>query len=623
MSGKPSRVVRPLKVATKGGREMSATKLAEHVAKVKEGKLETDVDSPAIAVAMLDSTSAFGGWRPELDARAWQYFAAHVEATLLGVIPIAVGEGGPRRKVAERLVRNLAREHEDKVRAVASGYGKKVAASVDEILAFDMRFDCPNVTPQMPLAWRADAFTRPLLRDGRALPLIAVERIGHMLAFSTLDRRYAGITDLKDVCEPRSLAELAWDVARAWEAAGGIKRDQWMIESLAHLGDDEVIRRTTPALTNPYVVHVLGHTATDAAATELCTIAWRSTHDNKPKVTTGRADTLAAVAAAFAAVARKRGVTVEQVEDSLMPTIPIAASNDADAPVSSRLVSLRSKSIDARVKLDYGSRTVAVGFDERLDPFVESAHGSKLRDLPQAGKNDDPVKVARAEEVWRELQEDVAAIADVRLVSLERAMISGRSWTLEAFRHAWMDHPLMRHLSRSIVWRGTVAFRITQEGTFADVDDRDVTDIANVTAAHPAEMTDDEVARWGGVFTDYRIIQPIEQLSRRVLRRSPTHAKETPMTLVPAVPTTQAELYDKFHAKRFEASWRDKELVASRPCARSPGRLRMTLTFDKQVLVRAALVAERGGRVVDLDDVDAVDLSELAHDLDVMPAPHI
>jgi len=596
---------------------MSAAKLAEHVAKVKEGKLTEDIDSPAIAVAMLDATSVFGGWRPDLDAAAWTYFEGHVEATLLGVIPIAVGEGGPRRKLAERLVRNLAIEHPDTVNAVAAEYGKRVVASVKELLAFDRRFDCPNAAPQMPAAWRPETFTRPHLHDGRALPLIAVDRIGHMLAFSTLDRRYEGLTDVKAVCEPRLLAELAWDVARAWEASGAGKRDQWMIESLAHLGDDEVIRRTTPTLASPYIVHVLGHAATGAAATELCTIAWRTTHDSKAKPT----HTLAAVAAAFATIARKRGVTLEQVEDSLMPTIPIAASNDSDVPVSSRLVSLRSKSIDARVKLDYGSRTIAVGFDERLDPFVESAHGSKLRDLPKAGAADDPKKVARAEEVWRELQEDVAAIADVRLLSLERAMVSGRSWTLEAFRHAWMDHPLMRHLSRSVIWRsGGTAFRIAQDGSFADVSDMEVQGVHDVTVAHPAEMSVAERDQWGGVLADYRIIQPIEQLSRRVLLSAAVEVKGASMALVSAVPTPQAELYERLRVKRFELGWHNREQFASRACARSRERLRLTFAFEKQKVARMTLSAERSGHAVDLDGVHAVDLAELAHDLDVMPA---
>ena len=168
-----------------------------------------------MAAALLDATNVFGGWRSELDAAAWQYFVSHVEATLLGVLPIAVGESGPRRKLAERLVRRLAVDHRAVVDDVVARFGKRVAASVEEILAFDMRYDCPNTCPDMPVAWRADAFTRPRLRDGRLLPLLAVEHIGHMLAFSSLSRTYAGIADVKAACDPRSVAELRGGTRRA------------------------------------------------------------------------------------------------------------------------------------------------------------------------------------------------------------------------------------------------------------------------------------------------------------------------------------------------------------------------------------------------------------------------
>lgn len=612
ISGRPSRTFEPVRVTTAWD-ELSPARVTEYVTQLKENKLDEEVDSPAIAVAMFQATSVFGGWRSDLDACASRYFETHVEATLMGVLPIAVGEAGPRRKVAERLVRHLACTRRDTVEAVAKQYGKRVVASVREILAVDRRFDCPNAAPSLPLTWRPETFTRPRLRDGRALPVKAVDRIGHMLAFSTLTRRYAGLDDVRAVCESRSLAELAWDMARAWEVAGADSKDQWMLESLAHLGDDEVIRRTTPALTSPYVVNVLGHVATDAAATELCTIAWRANHDKTLKP----AQTPALVAAAFATIAHIRGVTVDQVHDSLMPTIPLAAPSDSAAPVSSRLMLLRAKSVDARVALDYGARTIAVGFDERLDPFVQTAGGTRLRDLPTAGVNDDHAKVARAEAVWRELQEDVAAIADVRMESLERAMVTGRSWTLERFQHAWMDHPVMRHVSRSMVWRSAsgTAFRIAEDGSFADVNDVEVKGVTEIAVVHPVEMSDDDRARWSDVLLDYRIVQPIEQISRRVLRASAVSG--TRFGLVPTEPTSREEIYERLRAKRF-----DVHLTASRACARSRGRLEITIICDKQK-VECLWLCRSGPGVagVSLERVHSVDLSEIVHDLGVIPRP--
>src|SRR5512135_1098085 len=72
------------------------------------------------ALALFEATSVFGGWRSDKDGAAWQYFEANVDATLVSILPIAVGEKGPRRKVAERLVRDLALKNGDTVRAVAA-----------------------------------------------------------------------------------------------------------------------------------------------------------------------------------------------------------------------------------------------------------------------------------------------------------------------------------------------------------------------------------------------------------------------------------------------------------------------------------------------------------------------
>ncbi len=592
ISGRISRSIEPVRVAPKRLGELSPEDVAECVSKLRAEKPIEDVDSTDVALALFGATCVFGGWRSEYDACASQYFEAHVETALLALVPVAIGDIGPRRKIAERFVRQLAAKHERQVRDVAKRYGKRALASIEEILAVDRRFDCPNTPPDLPAIFRKDQLPRPRLHDGRALPLLGVERLGHMLAFSTLDRAYEGLSDVKKICDPRSLAEHAWEMARAWEAEGAISKERWMLESLAHLGDDLVIRRATPALTHPDVVRVIGYVPTNAAATELCTIAWRATHDKG--ATTFK---LASVAAAFAMVARRRGLTVEEQEDSLVPTVAAAEPNDESAPVSSRLAALRAKSIDARVTVEYGARPLVVGFDERLDPFIQTGGGTRLRDLPRPGEADDLAKIARAHEIWRELQEDVAAIADLRIRSLERAMVSGRSWTLGAFRRAWMDHPLMRYVALGVVWRsGSTPFRIAEDGTFADVDDTTLHGVSVVSVAHPAQMTDGDVMRWSSVLADYRIVQPIDQIARRVLRG----LSGASAVLVPAQPMSHADLQERVRASGFEIGFRLGKQYVSRKCARSPERLGLTVELANQLVTRFTLVAERSGKPVDL-----------------------
>jgi hypothetical protein len=565
-------------------------------------ELDCTIDSHRFAALLLDVVDDV-----RFQSREWQYFDDHLEATLVGILPVAVGKRCARRTAAERVLRRLAVRHVDAIRSAAASYGEDAATSVAEILAVDARDESPKAAPRMPSTWRPSSFTRPLLRDGRALPLEAVDRIGHMLAFSTLEAQYAGLADVKAVCDLRSLAELAWDAARTWEAAGGKMADAWMIESIAHLGDDEIMRRTTPAIAHPHIVTVLAHAATDAAATELCTIAWRAKQQKASRRGTfAHRRSAAAIDAAFRVLARKRRMTVEQVEDSLAPTIAITGT-----PLSARLASLHTTGDHARIALDYGSRTIHVGFDERLDPFVESDRG-KLRELPKAGKKDDPEKVAQAQAVWRELQEDVTAIADLRLTSLERAMSKGRGWSIEAFRHAWMDHPLMRQLARGVVWRAPQAtFRITEDGTFADVRDAHVSIAGPITVPHPAEMSVEECEAWQRVFLDYRITQPLDQLSRSVLR---TASGDT-LVLAPVVPQPLPDFHKMLDVAGFEKGWRNRLQIASRRCARGSAHLIGTLGVENKMVTRVTWSAEVAGQPVDLAQVHPVDLSELVADL--------
>jgi hypothetical protein len=521
-------------------------------------------EAVAEALAQFTNGAVFGGWRPDNDARAWAHYEAHVEATLLAIIPIAIGEWNPKRKIAERIVRILAQRHLKDVQEAAATYGKKAKASVEEILTIDPRLDCPGAPPDMSPAWKPKTLPRPRLVGGDELSFEAVEHLGHMLAFSTLDRPYAGIADVKAACEPRSLAELAWEAAIAWEDAGAGKRDEWMIESLAHFADDVVIRRTTPALKSARVLDVLAATPTDAAATELCTILWRLSQD-KPKPSYGVKE----ARAAFAALARRRGMSVDELEDTLAPTI-------LPAP------------------------PIKFGVDDRLDPFMQTAGGTRHHTLPPTS-------------TWKDLQEDVAAVSDMRIRSLERAMISGRSWSVETFRKAWLDHTLMQHVSRCVVWRtGDRMFRVAEDGSFADAGD-DVMELGKTVAiAHPAEMKAEERTKWIAVLADYRVVQPFEQMARRVL----PPVKGSSVALFPAGPTTQREIHEKLTAHGFAFDYRGTQ--PTRACARTSGRMCLELAFKNQSLTSATLRYARGtGAWIDLDAAHHVDICEVAHDLDL------
>lgn len=431
-------------------------------------------------------------------AKTW--LLANPERAAIGLIPTAVGSDGKERDAAERALRYLAgRGHAEVLRGVGKRYGADAARALDEVLDWDPLWDCPSKPPKMPPYWRVAELTRPRLRDGSPLPLPAVEALDEMLAFTQVDPPYAGIADVVAACDPRSLAEHAWDLATTWEQNRAKDSHGWMIDALVHLADEEVVRRTTPALKSPRVVQVLGRIGTDAAAMELATIVSRIQ-------ARGQATTYGIGAAAekqLDEIAAARGLDPEAFEDRITPTLDVDEAGG--------------------LTLDYGGRTLRVAFDEKLEPYVTDDDGGRLKNLPPGRKTDDKKKVKAAQEAWKDLREDVRVIADRRIAALERAMSTQRAWTPEAFRAAFVDHPLMLHLTRRIVWAardagGTLlgTFRVAEDRSLAGArDDRfELPEDAKITIPHPAAWPDGTLAGWRELLNDYQLLQPFPQLDR-------------------------------------------------------------------------------------------------------------
>jgi hypothetical protein len=369
-----------------------------------------------------------------------------------------------------------------------------VHAALELLLQWDTRLDLPARMPRIPPFFRPEALTRPLLKNGKRLPLSALAHLGTMLSFSEKRFPYAGITDVKAACEPRSLAEFAWDLARSWEMAGSKSASEWMLDALIHFADDEVVRRTTPTMRSQAVGEVLQVIGTDSAVLELVTIGARAASGNKSY---GWAST--AVDRRIERIAAERGLSGDELEDAVLP--------------------LSEVDYKKGFQLDYGPRMFEVRFDERLEAFIVDVgeEGTKLRTPPPARKTDDKQKVEEAKRLWQDLREEVSAVVARRLVRLESAMIRGKTWTPSELVRRYVAHPLLGHIGRAFVWeQAGKTFRVTEDGAFADVADHPLTldPGTPVRLAHPARMQDDEAETWRQLFFDYRIVQPFLQLGR-------------------------------------------------------------------------------------------------------------
>lgn len=440
---------------------------------------------------------------------AWRWLRRFPAAAIAGLLPVALGETGARRSAAERALRGLVREGHD-VRARGAELGKKALTALDELLGWDPLSDCPAKPPKLSARYRPESLVRPTTRDGHPLPLEAVRHLDEMLAFTPMDPPYAGLEVALEVCDPRSLAEHAWSLARTWETSGARKSDDWMMRSLVHLADDEVVRRMTPALKNKLVVEVLVAIGSDAAAMELATIGARG----------GSGPLRELAETALDQLAEARGLDRDRLDEQLTPTLGLDASGG--------------------LTLDYGPRAFHVVFDEHLVPHVRGDDGKVSASLPRTRKGDDAAKVEAARKVWDELREDVAAIGLFRIQALQRAMLSGATWSVEELESAWTKHPLMTHLARRMVFVATRdgeaprTFRVAEDGTYVGVDHEAITlaPDARVGVPHPLRWPDEStpnadgasggldarasLAAWIEMLVDYEIVQPFPQLARPI-----------------------------------------------------------------------------------------------------------
>ncbi|MFV2178527.1 DUF4132 domain-containing protein [Actinomadura sp. LOL_016] len=149
--------------------------------------------------------------------------------------------------------------------------------------------------------------------------------------------------------------------------------------------------------------------------------------------------------------------------------------------------------------------------------------------MPKPGAKDDPDLAPAAYRAFGELEKNVQQVLSDRRSNLERAMTHGRRWAPGEFHDHIVRHPIVGRIARRLVWLAepggavtatatATAFRIAEDGTFADVHDDPfdpfvLPETTRIRLAHPAHLGD-ELPAWREMFADYELLQPFPQLER-------------------------------------------------------------------------------------------------------------
>ena len=570
--------------------------------------------SPRVAPLMVDALAKKTGREGAL---AW--LERQGEAAAAGILPLAAGARGKQRELAIEALHIVARQiGHAPILELADAGGESLGAVTRSILAIDPRQRFPKSIPEMPEFWQPATFTRPLLNDGRALPIKAVEHLGAMLAFTRHDVPYAGLLDVREACQPASLAAFAWDLTSAWIAASMPPKHDWALHALGHLGDDDSARRLVPLLRAWPAdgghrravsgLEVLANIGSDIALMHLNNL--------------GRTLPFKALKAKaqekIRRIAERRNLSPEELGDRLVPKLGLDA--------------------DGSMRLDFGPRQFRVGFDEHLKPYVRAADGKKRKALPKPAKSDDAELAQSAAERFKTLKKDVRTIASSERARLEQAMCRQRRWSADEFRRFLAEHPLLGHLVRRLVWATfednalSDVFRVTEDGTLADLADEtwELPPDAVVGLPHPLELSPEQRSTGSLLLADYEVIQPIAQLGRDIY------------TLEDGEPET-SELR-RWHGRRLVAvklrgleknGWRrgqgdafDVSHHYERTVASTDGLLHVVLDFEpgfhldepdeEQTLGELYLSgrADRGKEARPFSQLNAITMSEIIRDLE-------
>jgi Domain of unknown function (DUF4132) len=460
-------------------------------------------------------------------ARSW--LARHGADAAAALIPDALGKPGTSRRAAEQALRQIVAHHgRETVLDAAAAYGDAVRDAIGSVLAAD---PVQTALPaRLPAAgdWVQPALLPQIrVRAGGAVPAAGAGHLITLLALSRPGESFPGLDEVRDGCDPADLAGWAWELFQQWRVGAMPAKDSWALHALGLLGDDETARRITPVVrawpgegAHQRAVDgldVLAAIGTDTALLQLHGIAQRVPF----KALKTRAQ------AKIAEVAAGLGLTGEQLGDRLVPDFGLGA--------------------DGTTVIDYGTRRFTVGFDEHLKPYVLDEDGKWRKDLPAPGARDDADLAPAERKRFAGIKKDVRTVAVDQLRRLENAMVVQRTWSFAEFRSLFVEHPLVWHLARRLLWiaetpAGRTAFRVAEDRTLADLADDALTlpEDAVIRIAHPI-LLGAETAAWCDVFADYEILQPFPQLHREVIRLTGPEAAGNELTRFTAisVPTTR------------------------------------------------------------------------------------
>ena len=368
----------------------------------------------------------------------------------------------------------------------------------------------------------------PLWADPAVKPRIVIEKMrlnleqmnAVLIALkqSSFETEHPLIQAIGKYVDRRQTEKFAWALFEAWLKNGADSKEKWAMGAIGFFGGDETVFKIVPLIKvwpgesqHPRAVFGLECLRTIGSDTALMQINSLSQKLQFKGLKQKAAECMEAIA-------QSRGMSKNELEDRIIPDCGLDEKGQ-------------------RI-FDFGSRQFKFALGSDLKAMIREPDGKLKSDLPKPNTKDDADKSKLAVEDWKLLKQQIKDIAKIQAVRMEQAMVTGRFWTSEDFKRFLVHHPLMIHIVRMLVWgefqneKLVRSFRVTEDQTFSDAEDRDIElhSESQIRVVHAMLLGDEEKAKWQSLLLDYEIIPPFKQLERPIYRLEPAELEELELT---------------------------------------------------------------------------------------------
>lgn len=208
---------------------------------------------------------------------------------------------------------------------------------------------------------------------------------------------------------------------------------------------------------------------------------------------------------AFRQAAIRKGMTVEELADQIIPTFGFNSS--------------------AEKEVSYGTRTFRVTLNPDFTLSVFDLEKQKVsKSLPAPTKHDDRKKAEKAREELSTLNKVVKTQTKIQRKRLEQSLKNGRTWPRKIWQTIFIENPVMRYITTGLVWgvykEGQLrkSFRYMENGKCITVDEKEfiLSDDAIISLVHPVDLTSEILSGWKKQLDDQGISPLLPQLTAPV-----------------------------------------------------------------------------------------------------------